>query len=105
MERDERYAADRAQDRAIEAAAGWPTAHDLVVHLRDALGLFSGAMPVPPQQAWEEALAEARRLRTESAQLRLQLKECGSRHTAYRGAVEEIDRQLAAFLAEKGGGD
>lgn len=94
----------RVQDRATEAAASWPTGHEMVVQLREALGLFSGAMPIPPQQVWEEALAEARRLRTENAQLRLQLEECGSRHTAYRGAVEEIDRQLAAFLEGEGGG-
>jgi hypothetical protein len=33
-----------------------PTTHDLIVELRDALGLFSGAMPISPKQAWEEAI-------------------------------------------------
>ena len=50
-------------DRDIEAAAGWPTGHEMVTQLREALGLFTGAMPISPQRAWEEALAEVRRLR------------------------------------------
>jgi hypothetical protein len=33
-----------------------PTTHDLIVELRETLGLFSGAMPVSPKQAWEEAI-------------------------------------------------
>ena len=53
----------RVQDRNIETSAGWPTGHEMVVQLREALGLFSGAMPISPQQAWEGALDEVRRLR------------------------------------------
>lgn len=37
-----------------------PTVHDLIVQLRDALGLFSGAMPISPKEAWEEALERVR---------------------------------------------
>lgn len=51
----------RRQDRDIETTAGWPTSHEMIVQLREALGLFAGAMPISPQQAWEEALAEVRR--------------------------------------------
>jgi histidine triad (HIT) family protein len=54
---------ERVHDRDIETAAGWPTGHEMVTQLRDALGLFTGAMPISPMQAWEEALTEARRLR------------------------------------------
>lgn len=40
-----------------------PDLVDLVAELREALGLFAGAMPISPKQAWEEALAEVARLR------------------------------------------
>ena len=46
-----------------ETAAGWPTGHEMIRQFREALGLFAGAMPISPQQAWEEALDEARRLK------------------------------------------
>lgn len=39
-----------------------PQPIDLIRELRTALGLFDGAMPVSPKQAWEEALAEVRKL-------------------------------------------
>lgn len=32
-----------------------PTLLDLVTELREAVGLFTGAMPISPKQAWEEA--------------------------------------------------
>ena len=41
-----------------------PTPVDLVHELREALGLFSGAMPITPKAAWEEALDVVRLLRT-----------------------------------------
>lgn len=56
----------RRADRDAETRAGWPTGHEMLVQLREALGLFAGAMPISPRQAWEEALAEARRLREAS---------------------------------------
>ncbi len=37
-----------------------PEPIDLVRQLREALGLFAGAMPISPKQAWEEALAVVR---------------------------------------------
>jgi hypothetical protein len=40
----------------------WPDGMTMVRQLRDTLGLFSGAMPVSPKQAWEEALARVRGL-------------------------------------------
>lgn len=49
-------------DRDSETAAGWPTGHSMIVQLREALGLFAGAMPISPQRAWEDALAEVRRV-------------------------------------------
>lgn len=57
----------RRMDRDSETRAGWPTGHEMVVQLREALGLFAGAMPISPRTAWEEALAEVRRLREGSA--------------------------------------
>jgi len=62
----------RARDRALETADGWPTGREMVTQLREALGLFTGAMPRPPQKVWEEALAEVRRLRAENETLRHQ---------------------------------
>ena len=53
----------RVRDRDTETAAGWPTSHSMIVQLREALGLFAGAMPITPHQAWKDALAEVRRLR------------------------------------------
>lgn len=39
-----------------------PTPIDLVRELREALGMFAGAMPITPQQAWDEALERVRGL-------------------------------------------
>ncbi len=33
-----------------------PTLVDLVVELRETLGLFAGAMPITPKAAWDEAI-------------------------------------------------
>lgn len=38
-----------------------PDLHALVRELRAAVGLFDGAMPVTPQEAWEEAINEVRK--------------------------------------------
>lgn len=40
-----------------------PTPTDLVRELRRAVGLFDGAMPITPKQAWEEALEVVAKLR------------------------------------------
>lgn len=40
-----------------------PTIFDLIAALRREVGLFDGAMPITPQQAWEEALDRVRQLR------------------------------------------
>ena len=40
-----------------------PDLIDLVQELRRTVGLFDGAMPISPKQAWEEAIAEVERLR------------------------------------------
>lgn len=39
-----------------------PDPRDLVRELRAALGLFAGALPYSPKQAWEEAIEVVRRL-------------------------------------------
>ena len=44
-----------------------PSALDLVRELREALGLFSGAMPVTPKHAWDEALTQVTRLKAASS--------------------------------------
>lgn len=51
-----------------------PTTHDLVVELREALGMFAGAMPISPKQAWDEAIMETRCLRAERDQARAGLQ-------------------------------
>lgn len=38
-----------------------PTPTELTRELRDAVGLFSGAMPITPRQAWNEAVAAVKR--------------------------------------------
>lgn len=40
-----------------------PDPRDLVRELREALGMFAGALPYSPKQAWEEAIADVRRIR------------------------------------------
>lgn len=40
-----------------------PEPIDLVRELREALGMFAGAMPITPKEAWEEAMTEVRKLR------------------------------------------
>jgi hypothetical protein len=40
-----------------------PEIIDLVRELRETLGLFAGAMPISPKEAWEEAIREVVRLR------------------------------------------
>ena len=40
--------------------AGWPDAHTLIVQVREALGLFAGAMTASPQAVFEETLQAAR---------------------------------------------
>jgi hypothetical protein len=41
-----------------------PEPIELVQELRRTVGLFDGAMPITPKEAWEEAIAEVARLRT-----------------------------------------
>jgi hypothetical protein len=35
--------------------------------LREALGMFAGAMPITPKAAWDQAIAEVRRIRERNA--------------------------------------
>lgn len=35
---------------------------EMIRELRSALGLFAGAMPVSPKEAWEEAIGEVDKL-------------------------------------------
>jgi hypothetical protein len=39
-----------------------PSLIDLVQELRRTVGLFDGAMPVTPKEAWEEAIREVEKL-------------------------------------------
>lgn len=40
-----------------------PDIFDLIRELRREVGLFDGALPVTPKEAWEEALQRVRQLR------------------------------------------
>ena len=40
----------------------WPDGMEMIRQLREAVGLFSGAMPITPEEAWEEALDKVRSL-------------------------------------------
>lgn len=40
----------------------WPDGMEMIRQAREAVGLFSGAMPITPQQAWEGALERMRGL-------------------------------------------
>lgn len=51
----------------------WPDPHDLVVELREAVGLFAGALPISPKAAWDEAIAVAKRAVTERDALEARL--------------------------------
>jgi hypothetical protein len=51
----------------LKDPSDWPSAHTLIVQLREALGLPAGALAMSPQQAWEQALDETRQLRGEAA--------------------------------------
>lgn len=42
---------------------GQPHPIDMIRDLREELGLFSGAMSITPQDAWEEAIATVREMR------------------------------------------
>lgn len=39
----------------------WPEGMEMIRQLREAVGLFAGAMPITPLRAWEQALSEVRR--------------------------------------------
>lgn len=54
---------DLSRDRAPEPLADTePTLIDLVRELREAVGLFAGAMPITPKAAWDEAIEKVKRL-------------------------------------------
>lgn len=52
-----------ARTEGAPASDSWPDGFTFITELREALGMFAGAMPITPKQAWEEALLEVRRLR------------------------------------------
>jgi hypothetical protein len=47
--------------------APWPEGMEMIRQVRDAAGLFAGAMPISPQMAWDEALDRIRGLNDEVA--------------------------------------
>lgn len=56
-----RFTRDRPSD------CGQADGHTFIVQLRQALGLFAGAMPISPEQAWEEAIAAVEVMRHQLA--------------------------------------
>ena len=48
--------------RCAKRVAWAPEPLDLVRELRQAVGLFDGAMPITPKRAWDEAIDRARQL-------------------------------------------
>lgn len=46
----------------VRAEESQPTLKHLVHDLRGALGMFNGAMPISPKEAWEEAIAKVQAL-------------------------------------------
>jgi hypothetical protein len=45
---------------AATDSVGWPEPIEFIRQLRRTVGLFDGAMPITPKQAWEEALDRVR---------------------------------------------
>ena len=55
--------ADHTAEYALDICpCGRPDHIALIYQLRDALGLHTTAMPVPPKQVWEDTLEVVRRL-------------------------------------------
>lgn len=46
--------------KAVDSV-GWPDGMEMIRQLREAAGLYAGAMPITPQKAWEEALEVVRK--------------------------------------------
>jgi len=91
----------RVQDRDIETRAGWPTGHEMIGQLREALGLFAGAMPISSQRAWEEALAEVRRLEELQGEVqRLPWVPRQEMHPRWARLAQSIDRTAFPRIAE-----
>ena len=44
----------------MNSTSPYPDPHELIRELREALGLFAGAMPMSPKQAWDEAITNVR---------------------------------------------
>lgn len=57
---------------------GRPDHQEMIRRLREALGLFAGAMPITPEEAFEEALAECLRLSGRGHVYKPPLGECST---------------------------
>jgi hypothetical protein len=89
----------------VSAATGWPDGMEMIRQVREAVGLFAGAMPITPQQAWQEALETLDRL-TALAEERLagldRLRvECEAWQTASAGWQARCS-ELEGLLGEAG---
>lgn len=88
--------ADALNER-VALRDSWPDPHDFIAQLREAVGLFVGALPVPPKVAWDEAVAVARRAVQER-------DEYETENTRLRDAIKRIlgcEGQLYASKAAR----
>lgn len=72
----------------VTTTDSWPDPHDFIIELRQAVGLFAGAMPIPPKVAWDEAVAVARRAAKERDAFEATLISEGYNTTAIRADIE-----------------
>jgi hypothetical protein len=79
---------------------GRPNHQDLIHELREAVGLFAGAMGITPKEAWEQAIDEVRGLRGVATAAEEVMR------IVYEGYRDDIDfRQLADALNAVGYGE
>lgn len=74
---------------------GRPDHQELVRQVREAAGMFAGAMPITPKEAFERALVEIRRLKTDQDRLPASLDRMWKDHQCQRPDLEAIVRGLA----------
>ena len=68
-----------------------PTLIDLVLELRRAVGLFDGAMPISPEQAWNEAISEVTEMRRSALDGKCWVCEERAQWTHWRPKSEWLD--------------
>jgi len=60
---------------------GRPNHQDQIRELREAAGLFAGAMPITPKQAWDEAIVKVTGMRDEIKRLKRIMAATADRET------------------------